>query len=493
MKNTKKLLAVLLAVVMIVSIAISATVAYFKDTDKETNVITIGDVTIDLHEDNGLDAADPDYALDEDYLTWLEGQILLPNTGVEKDVYVENVGSNEAYIRVHVAIPADADNGDIASLVWNDETPSTFTVIGPYTAVVNGVNCNVYVATYNDAIPSGETTADCLTEVAMDEFVDCTRNDDNSITYDLNGATYTSPDGKIPVEVFVEAGQVAGVNATNASEALNIMFGTIGSYNPWVKTYTVADATELADAVAKAYPGDTVALSGTWTGTLEIGFAAEGIIIDASDAALTDIDITANAELTNVTFTGITDLSAPGTGYADAAIAINAGAKVTNLMITDSKFIADDAKYPNVLWTAEPTATIYFTNCEFNGTRAFWTSTHSPAVLSFVKCDFLNIDYWVIQHNATPCNTDITVDQCVFDNCTDGIMKLNSNNNGYISAGHKWTFTNNVLTNCAGHDGSDAKWFAVNTVENGATGVFSNNTLDGVAWTPGTDNGLNIG
>ena len=70
--------------------------------------------------------------------------------------------------------------------------------------------------------------------------------------------------------------------------------------------------------------------------------------------------------------------------------------------------------------------------------------------------------------------SELTITNCTFDNCKGGIAKtLGSNANATV------VFTDNTLTNCAGHDGKDAEWFTLKR-----TATASGNTLDGAAWTP---------
>ena len=69
---------------------------------------------------------------------------------------------------------------------------------------------------------------------------------------------------------------------------------------------------------------------------------------------------------------------------------------------------------------------------------------------------------------------------CTFNNCSDGLVKT-----GAFTGS---TFTYNTITNSAGHDGKDSKWFDVNAST--ATKVINGNMKDGVEWIPGEANGL---
>lgn len=100
----KKVLTVCLVAVIAIMAVAGASLAYLTDTDAEDNVFTVGNVQIDLTEN------------------FSQNSKLLPATGsaqqgtlvngVQKEVFVTNTGSEDAYVRVHIAIPAILDNGD---------------------------------------------------------------------------------------------------------------------------------------------------------------------------------------------------------------------------------------------------------------------------------------------------------------------------------------------------------------------------------------------
>ena len=93
----KKLTAIFLCVALVAIAVVSASLAYFTDTKTATNTFTVGNVKIDLIEQqkgaNGL----------EDFVS---NKILLPGTSdknaVSKIVTVKNTGENAAYVRIQV-------------------------------------------------------------------------------------------------------------------------------------------------------------------------------------------------------------------------------------------------------------------------------------------------------------------------------------------------------------------------------------------------------
>ena len=96
-------------------------------------------------------------------------------------------------------------------------------------------------------------------------------------------------------------------------------------------------------------------------------------------------------------------------------------------------------------------------------------------------CTFELIKSWAIMPQYNDYLGDLTVTGCTFKNCTGGLVKA-----GAFTAGHTFTFTNNVITNSSEHSAKD--WFTINTAA--ASKVVEGNTKDGAAWTPGDAEGL---
>lgn len=87
---------------------VAATLAYFTDRDQATNVFTLGNIAVELHEDNGLDPSLDDYLENEAYRDWLAEQALLPGESnqLPKRATIKNTGANRSFVRARVLIPA---------------------------------------------------------------------------------------------------------------------------------------------------------------------------------------------------------------------------------------------------------------------------------------------------------------------------------------------------------------------------------------------------
>ena len=107
----KKILSLCLVVALAATAVIGGTLAYFTDTENETNVMTIGNVDITLHEIQKINDVDGDGQLDkEDFKD--EDFVLYPISNeqgiqfVNKQVDVENTSTSgdDVYIRTIIAI-----------------------------------------------------------------------------------------------------------------------------------------------------------------------------------------------------------------------------------------------------------------------------------------------------------------------------------------------------------------------------------------------------
>ena len=224
----KKVLALVLALCLAMAMGVGATLAYLKATDSAVNTFTVGNVAIDLQEEFKQDSK------------------LLPGIDVQKQIKVKNTGTEEAYVRIHMAIPQMLDSGSPEFLAYKNTLHWNFSgasvqegqwsqlknkdAVGPnanypnwpdnggaynmYEATIDGVVYNVYVITYESALAAGTTTATTAIEkVYLDAAV--TNEQLNEITTALNGTP--------KILVVAEGGQAAGFQ--DAYTALNTQFG----------------------------------------------------------------------------------------------------------------------------------------------------------------------------------------------------------------------------------------------------------------------------
>ena len=250
----KKILALCLCVVLAVTAVTGATLAYFTDKEVATNEFTLGNVKIDLVEEQRNDEG-------TDLEEFEDNKVLLPIVGsaqgeketiggynlpkaenwVDKIVTVDNEGSQPAYVRVLFAFPAKMDDAQSAAemmLHWNydgSEAAGTWTRTDCSVKItIGGEEYNIYNYTYNAVLPvDGTTASPAITGVYIDSRVNATQAEDGSITYTMkNGrnetvsATYAK-DTAPKLLVLAQGVQSAGFETQGADAALTAGFGAV--------------------------------------------------------------------------------------------------------------------------------------------------------------------------------------------------------------------------------------------------------------------------
>lgn len=253
----KKLLAMCLVVALAATAVIGGTLAYFTDTDTETNTFTAGGVKIDLIEqqvgENGLEPFEQD-------------QVLMPIVGSaqgEKDQYgqpvaenyidkiatIENKGKSDAYVRAYFAIPSALDDGydtfnaALNVLHFNFGNNNGVSTFGNewnwknesgtwkyYETEIDGVKYNVYYADYTKILAAGATTEQFISGVYLDSHVDMV--DGNYVDTRDPQADISILAGDVKCPVMAVAVQAAGFD--NADAAVEAAFGA--NFDPFEGT-----------------------------------------------------------------------------------------------------------------------------------------------------------------------------------------------------------------------------------------------------------------
>lgn len=145
MKMTKKKVFVAALAVCLVAVLSMGTLAWFSAEDEVTNKFMIADSESDPNEIFSVDVWEntPDGDKDQDGYEYKD---ILPGDQLKKEVYVENTGAYDQYIRVKVTVNnADAwiaalGNGyDLGTMfLGHDETKWTRYEVGQYSNDANG-------------------------------------------------------------------------------------------------------------------------------------------------------------------------------------------------------------------------------------------------------------------------------------------------------------------------------------------------------------------
>jgi len=221
--------------VSLAATAIGGTLAYFTDTDTETNTFTVGNVKIEINE-------------------IFPNNELMPGSATEnalqKEVYVENTGANAAYMWIEVLIPAKLDNLGNASLndlhfnyydtyedaqgnlypcssaaaAEKDMTGPVYVIEEEYmgTTVIDGNEYNRYLHyTVDDTAKNpGESTAALLAQVYMDNRVtQCTDEGHDNCLVKVNGDHYTDS-----WELVINAYGIQAAGITSIEEAIETYY-----------------------------------------------------------------------------------------------------------------------------------------------------------------------------------------------------------------------------------------------------------------------------
>ena len=258
----KKITALCLCAAMLAIAIVGASLAYFTDTKDATNTFTVGNVKIELIEqqrgENGLEPFEQNKHL---YPIVGSAQGAKDEYGmptaknyVDKMVTIENTGSEAAYIRAYFAIPSALDDGyetfnaglnvlhfNFGNKVVNGAISSTEGVEWIWThgskwnyfetTLSDGIKYNVYYADYYQAVDAGATTEQLVQGVYLDKSFDI--KDGKCYAF---GKEVTLDDGwnweKVSCPIFAVAVQAAGFDS--AEEAVTAAFGA--KYNPWGTT-----------------------------------------------------------------------------------------------------------------------------------------------------------------------------------------------------------------------------------------------------------------
>ena len=235
--SKRKILALASAFCMVAILAIGGTLAYFTDTDAKSNVFTTGNVKIQLNENFG----DNDPETPEKLLPATgSAQADTLQNGITKEVSVKNIGTEDAYVRVHIAIPSILDNGNpefdagknalhfnyAADSVGEGKWDWSKTTGTPYEGnwnyyetTIENIKYNVYVVTYGTALKTNEETP----EKAMHQvYLDSNTSNEAIASYkETLGDNWQ-------ILVLAEGAQAAGF--IDAYAALNTAFGVPGTY-----------------------------------------------------------------------------------------------------------------------------------------------------------------------------------------------------------------------------------------------------------------------
>lgn len=179
-----------------------------------------------------------------------------------------------------------------------------------------------------------------------------------------------------------------------------------------------------------------------------------------------------NTTLENVVVTGIVN--------DDAGRSIDLSGATGDITVTNCTLISGTGTGGTAIGLGA-NADLTVDNCSFSAVEGkTYSMYNSGAVGSLVitNSTFTGFSSWAIQVNNA-VNGELTVSNCTFDT-PDGVLKVLNGVEG------DFTFTNNTMINCKGHDGNIAKLLVSGSgsdpISCTGTKTVANNTLDGADW-----------
>ena len=266
----KKLIAIFLCVALVAIAIVGASLAYFSDTDEAKNTFTVGNVKIDLIEsryhrqgsgssgdtsipvptqtasgmkyisDGATIYTDEEIKADAaNYSAYIgeRGKNMVPGKNIAKSPYVINTGANDAYIRIRVMIPSDANRdywlvrsgGVIKSqfcttaitsgeFMHNDRRNDYPFINSSGKGYIdeNGVGYDVYTFIRNEPLAPGE-----MTEWNVWNYIGITPEATSANIQKAidKGAILVSEDGTMTVNVLVQADAIQAEGFADAKAA----------------------------------------------------------------------------------------------------------------------------------------------------------------------------------------------------------------------------------------------------------------------------------
>ncbi len=370
----KKKLALVLAAVLILTSLISGTLAYLTDTDKADNVFAVGDVDVMLRENGSIGGTQ--YA-DHDYREQLDLQNVTPGTTVDKNVWIDNVDNEAAYVRVIMSVDKDL------TPAWAEGYDQTWN----HSNVDYGDHW-IHVFETKAPVAANSSTGNILDGFTMNATVD-----EVSIDNSYN----------IPITVY--AIQATGFDATSAYTQLNTEF-------PKAMPVLVTSAEELTAAIAAVEDGVPTEISladGTYAlGQNPFKLKNKDITFRGSEKAVIDLTgwsgpmASGSAQNASITFDGLTVKWAE---YNTKYQGFTSFDKVTykNCTITGTQAVDGNADFINCVFDAEDTSE-----------HAYAIYTRNTGTVTLTDCTMYTDGRAIMMYSDISCDMKVVLNNCSF-------------------------------------------------------------------------------
>lgn len=340
---SKKTWILISCLVLSLTLGLGGSLAYLTDTDTKVNTFTMGDVDIEVEEPTGQTYPG-----------------LKPGVTIDKEAKINNIGDNDAWVWLTVAIPQQI--ADVVTPVWNT---------GVEVDCVDTIKDNAgnefkqYTVRVDKVLVAGGSTGNLLTDVTMSSLVDYV----DGKYYKVEGGNREEIDYDLSrFDVIVTGYAIQKDGFENVEAAYEAYTAQWGEAELNSTTVDVATSEELAAALATDVKNIVVNLNGdatydvaAWAANGIGGASTEKVTIIGNGNTLTFNQT--NSDWNNVvTSNGATlvlqDVKLSNSGYnngpwnrhdinfacdvemvnvvSDKAFAFKAGAKLTNVTISDA-------------------------------------------------------------------------------------------------------------------------------------------------------------
>lgn len=141
----KKIALACTAVVLVAAVVVGTTLAWFTDTEAKTNVVTMGNVNIDLTEPSYVENATVDSEGNLHY-----NDYAMPGDKIAKDPTITNTGDFACYVRAKIEFTSSAEGAALS------DADLYFKYTDPDTQAVSYISINDASANGNKWVKSGE-------------------------------------------------------------------------------------------------------------------------------------------------------------------------------------------------------------------------------------------------------------------------------------------------------------------------------------------------
>lgn len=327
----KKIIALLLATVIVVGAALGGTLAYLTDGQGSVNVATVGNVKIKQFEMQRAGDKLVEFKQGQPlYPAYYQGEAPVVKNGywtgvegaIDKIVYVVNEGRSDAYIRTWIALECPDKmelgkhilvNKNTTGIEWTEDDDVIYTTI-------DSQRYAIICATYTEALVPGEKSVNSLLQVAMAKTVDDEAyGGEKNKTYEILAFTQAVQTKNMPTGVGV-----ALVEAFGEPTLANI---------PWNADWVAEnDVSDIVDELNLVYDAATLAeklANGESVTLAEDIVLDESIVIPATTAAAYSLRSAAPAVVIDLNGCTISQSNIQTGAYA---MIVNNG----NLVIKDS-------------------------------------------------------------------------------------------------------------------------------------------------------------